>query len=140
MSALSDLVIDCENRLGLPMTLPTWKSRSVEIAKLKRALKRQPDISVEDLRVALAYCARRRQAISSTLDLIMVVDKAKEHQVVNERTSDLTIAWQDAITWEHAYPDDQTGFWVRRLTRSVGPSRAETLAEWRAAGRGSTAA
>lgn len=137
-SALHDLVLDCENQLGWSGEdgVPIWQARVREVGKLRRVLLVRTDVSIADLRIALAYCRRRRETINSPLELFAKVALAKELAVTPDRVSDLTIDHRSALVWEQMNPDQQSDHWISRLVRCAPVVRAEVLAEWRAAGRG----
>lgn len=138
MSELWDIVIDCENQLGWsgPYGMPIWQARKVEVGRLKQAMKNQPQVSTQDLRLAMAWCRRRQEPITSTLTLFTKIDDAKSHQVLAERPSDVAQAHRAAIRWEQEHRDGDSEAWIRRLVRCIGPMRAELLTTWEQAGRG----
>ncbi len=137
MSALMDIIYDCENRLGWspPIGAVLWKARAAEHRKLTMAMQRH-GYDEKDLRLALNYCIRRKQPIASPLELVGIVATARDLAAPRERTLDLATEQAAAIAWEQMTSDVESAHWVSRLVRSVGPVRADVLIEWRQAGRG----
>lgn len=138
MSELMDLIIACENQLGWtgPATMNIYRARAIEVGKLRGALSRRRDLTVKDLRLAIAYCVRRREPITSPLQLLGKVDEAKALALQRPRASNLAMRHTRALAWEQTTADRDSSRWITRLVRSHGPARAEVLAEWEAAGRG----
>ena len=138
MSALMDIITGCENQLGWspPPGAPLYKSRAAEHRKLSLAMSRH-NYTTHDLKLALAYCKRRRQPVTSPLELTWYITKARELAAAEPSAPGaLDVGVRTAIEWENANPDDISDAWITRLVRSFGPARARTLSEWRDAGRG----
>lgn len=137
MSDLMDIVIDCENQLGLsgPPGVPPWRARVIEVGRLRAALNQRPLITPADLRLAIVWCKRRREPITSTLQLFAKIDDARRARV-EDRASIMTITHREAMAWEQTHPDTDSERWLARLVRAFGPGRANILEEWKAAGRG----
>lgn len=138
MSELFDIVVDCENQLGLigPRGIPTWKSRAADVGRLRRGLNSHPDVTITDLRLALAWCRRRKEPITSVSELFGKVKDARRHRIQDERTTDVSLSFREALRWEGDQSDPDAERWLARLVRSFGPARADVLQEWRVAGRG----
>lgn len=137
MSDLMDIILDCENRLGWspPAGAVLWRARAGEHRKLTRAMEKR-GYTVEDLRTALAYCLRRRQAITSPMELIGLVDKARDLTPDTDPRVPLDDQIDAAVAWEAANRDGSSANWGSRLVRVAGHLRADVLQEWRDAGRG----
>lgn len=139
MSELMDIIHDCENRLGwsAPVGAVLWQARAAEHRKLSIAMERQR-YTEADLRLALAYCIRRKQAITSPLELIGLVEKARDLAAVPDTTLPLDDQVEAALQWEASHPDADSHGWAVRFIRTAqqAGARADVLDEWRAAGRG----
>lgn len=136
MTTATDVVIACENVLGWnAMITPLHKARAIEAGKINKKLATEPDITLDDLMLAVEFCRRKRQPVTSPVALFWRVEDAKEMANEVVEISDLSTAVQTALAWEMLadVPDED---WIGRLTRAHGPVRAELLAEWTAAGRG----
>lgn len=130
---LTDFVITVENELGWtpkvnPKT-PLWKARSIEAMKLKRAMT-QNGVSLDDLRIALAYSKRKREACTPTA-LCWRVEEAKTFIAV--AVTDIDEAVQQAIEWETEHDLADSERWITRFVRAMGSARAEALQDWRLA-------
>jgi hypothetical protein len=135
-SNLTRILTDVENQLGW---VPTGKNihhaRALAHHIVTQAMKRQ-GISEDDLELTVAYCRRKRLPIDSPLQLLPLVTKAREAAPDIIKPHNLDVETTAAITWEHSHLDPDSLYWIGRLTRSVGPARADTLTEWHQAGRG----
>lgn len=138
MSELWDIVVDAENRLGLagPRGVPVWKSRAADVARLRRGLTSRPDVTTTDLRLALAFCSRRQEPITTITELFGKVKEARRHRIQDERPSQLSLTYREALRWEGDQNDADAELWLARLVRAFGPARENVLSEWRVAGRG----
>ncbi len=138
MSALMDIITGCENQLGWspPPGAPLYRSRAAEHRRLSLAMTRH-HYTTHDLQLALAYCTRRKQAITSPLELTWYIVKARELAVEEPHAPGaLDAAIRSAIAWEHDHHDDASDAWITRLVRSVGPGRGDTFTDWCDAQRG----
>jgi hypothetical protein len=135
--SLLDILTDAENQLGcLPLGNHTNmpKARALTHHVMFAAMNKR-GLTENDLVLALAYCVRRRLPLDSPLELLGMVDAARQATHVPRR-HDLDLACDDAIAWESMRADEDTQYWITRVVRSSGPARQDTLDEWRDAGRG----
>jgi hypothetical protein len=133
MSELMDVVLACENKLGWSGQpgQPLWKARAGGYARLSAALSRtQPRPSIADLHLAIAYCQRRHQTLTSPAELIGLIDTAKSLTDTTQAPSAVSIDIDTAMSTEHRINDEHSAKWISRLIRSTGPFRAEVLLEW----------
>lgn len=139
MGEVMDIVVDCENKLGwLPDARSPYKSRAAAQARLLKAMARQsPPVTPADVRLALAWCQRRKQSVSNPSQLLTYVEDARRHAAVPDKPlTQIGQAIRDAIAWELNTDLPDSDHWIARLSRSSGDARAATLDEWKAVGRG----
>lgn len=136
--SVMDILIDCENQLGWrPAGANIWKARAAQHRILTAAMARR-GVTETDLKVAIAWCRRRRQAIRSPLNLFDYIDaaRARATEHVGAHVVALEARIDAAIAWEGDNSDLESRYWTTRLLRSVGPHRVAVLNEWHDAGRG----
>lgn len=141
--ALNVILTACENRLGWIPEIghntgraAYFKARVAMARRLSGAMAKTGD-STQDLQLALAYCLKKRQPITSPLDLLAYIERARERAAIPDlATGDLDQAKAAAIAWEQSIADPESPRWITRLTRAISAGLVETLSEWRAAGRG----
>lgn len=128
---LTDFVEHVENTLGWvpPVTdkRPLWRCRQVEVVKLGRKIKERPKLyAMDNLLLAVEYCRRNKIELKSPVGVCFLVERALKETHVDE-VSDLDAAVDLAISeaWTASRDD-----WVRRLSRAVGPARADVVREW----------
>lgn len=137
-SALMDLIIEAENRLGIaPTGRSIRQARNLQHRILSDAMAKH-QMSVRDLHLALSYCDHRREHLTRLSQLIGFVRAARELQASQTRTSESALSIDEAISWEYEHPDEHQDYWITLLGRAVGPLRKRILLEWRKAGRGGT--
>lgn len=136
MSELMDIITDCENRLGCYLRTstrdPAWKQRANLHRRMTLTMEKR-GLTEKDLRLAFAYVQQSRRVIENPLDLFQHVAAAKEREVdpaVEDVVGDRVNA---AIAVEYERGEFDSGYWIERFSRSVGPFRAEVLTEWEAA-------
>jgi hypothetical protein len=134
-SELMLILIDCENALGWVPEGDLYRARAIHHKILTKAMGKR-GYSDRDLRLALNWCRRKQQPISSPMQLLAYVEDAREHAVDADTHTDLDTEVSDAITWEYANPDEHSGYWITRLNRAAGPVRQLVLVEWHELGRG----
>jgi hypothetical protein len=136
-----DLVRRAENELGWqPITskLNIYRARAAAAVRLEKAMAAN-ECTVEDIALAINYCKRKRIYIQQPSALVIHVDAARECAVEPEESTyadDAGRAITAALDWESQTLRDGHTYWVHRLVRSVGDGRADTLREWKEAGRG----
>jgi hypothetical protein len=131
-----DIIIDCENSLGWARPAgEEWKVRALQHHILRKAMIKR-HLTDRDLRLSLNLCKRRRQPITSPLELLTYVEEAREMGREDLPSSDLDTRIRAAIDWELGHADEHMQYWVNRMTRSTGPVRAMVLTEWTDTGRG----
>jgi hypothetical protein len=134
-----DIVTGCENYLGWQPNprQPLWKARSIEIAKLKRAIKDGPaTTTIENLLLALEYSRRKRLPVTSPVGLAHRITEALALAYIPCTPCDVDERIREALQRERDRDDEHSLAWIYRLSRSSGPGRFEVLIEWEAAGRG----
>ena len=135
-SPLMKILSDCENHLGwIPPGGNLYKSRAMHHSMLTRAMTRQ-GIDEADLALAVAYCRRKRLPITHPLQLLPFVAEART-LAHTPHLSDLDRRQIDAIEWEQGHGDDESSYWIGRLSRAIATGLADVLVEWMQAGRGS---
>jgi hypothetical protein len=133
---LMQILVACENQLGwIPKGNDQYKARAVMHSIVKREMTRKGH-TLGDLALTLAYCRLKRHPITSPLELLGLIPKARDAAAVVNKPHALDVRTQMARDWEAARDDDDSPYWLGRLVRSVGPARADTLDEWAQAGRG----
>ncbi|RYZ15695.1 MAG: hypothetical protein EOO70_06215 [Myxococcaceae bacterium] len=106
-----------------------WKSRAVEVGKLKKAMART-GVSLEDLRFALALSRREHAFVTSPVALVYRVERARERAVETVVLSDVAVQIQDAIDFEMDQQLAGWEAWVSRLSRCTGDARHDVFVEW----------
>ncbi len=135
MTTATDIVIACENRLGYLHHGPLTERRRIEAGKINKKLKTDPSVTLADFELAIEYCWKKRESVTSPVALYWRIKDAKNLANDVVEVSDLTEEIERAIAWEMwCEPIDHE--WVGKLTRAQGDGRADVLAEWKAAGRG----
>lgn len=136
----TDIVVLCENTLGwTPDHMKygsLWKARSIEAGKINKKLKADPKVTLADLELAVEYCWRKREPVTSPAALFWRVEDAKAAANAVATPTDLSADVEAAMAWELSDVRAEQEYWVGRLTRAHGSYRTEVLAEWKAAGRG----
>lgn len=135
----TDIVIGCENRLGFTHVgaNPLYRARAIEAGKINKKLKADPSVTLEDFALALEYCHRKREPVTSPVALYWRIKDARAMANEVVELSDLSAAVQTALDWEmERDPSLERTEWIGRLTRAHGDHRAVVLSEWKRAGRG----
>ncbi len=135
-----DLVKFAENELGWAPKdgTPVWRWRAAYCVRLEDAMKRYGH-TTEDIRAAIAYCKTTKTRVEGPGQLARHVGEALTRLAdpdERELADDLGQQIQAAIDWESGHGEPDREYWITRLVRSVGPGRADTLTEWKEAGRG----
>lgn len=128
-----DFVRHVENTLGfvLDPDKPAWRSRSIEAGKLKRKRAKDPEkYSMRNLLLTVEYLRRNKREVKSPAAVCWLVDEALEH-VLTDTPSDLDSQIATAIETERTFGGQESEDWIRQLSRTRGPARAEVLADWR---------
>ncbi len=138
--ALMDLLKDLENTLGWDPGRNPWKARAAQHHILSTQMRKR-GISESDLRLAMAWCQRRKQQILTPAELFRYVEPAKDHaagptQTLPAAMEQLEMQMHEAIAAELNRDDEHSDRWLSRLVRASGPGRGAVLADWREAGRG----
>lgn len=138
-SILMQVLIDCENQLGwVPKGKKLFQARAAMHSTMTHTMNNRR-VSEEDLAITVAWCRARRYPINDPQELFGLVERAKERaQVKGPAAGSLDEQRNTAAAWEFATSDEQSPYWINRITRSVADGLSETLAEWSAAGRGHT--
>lgn len=134
-----DVVVSCENNLGwLPTgNQPIYKARAREASKLAKAGETNRQVTPDNLELAIAYLRREKRPVKTPYGLIHFIPDALAAAHTPFTASDLTDAIRAALDVENGRPQDEdTKYWIGRLVRSQGPSREQTLREWKEEGRG----
>lgn len=138
-SALMNLIVDAENRLGI--AIATTRGRSLQQARntqhriMSDAMARK-NVTVSDLRMALNYCDHRRERLERLTQLFGFIKTARDLSASTMPISDALQEIEQAISWEYEHPDEYQDYWITLLGRAVGPLRRRILIEWHKAGRG----
>lgn len=143
----TEIVILAENRLGYThpthtakgAEIPLWKARMTQASVLNRKIKENPHLYTwENLELAIEYAWRKRLPLKTVAGLCWLVQDAVKLAAVKEDKKAVSTTVEDAITWEMSHPElPDHDLWLRRLVRSQGRERLETLAEWEESRRGS---
>jgi hypothetical protein len=109
-------------------TLPYWKFRAQEIAKIK-ATRRKNDQSIADLYVAALWCKATSRDVRAASWLTRHVKDAWAWWDARSVAAGLepTDTYAEAIRQEMSNPDQQ---WLSRLLRAAPASREDVYAHW----------
>lgn len=136
MTTATDVVVACENTLGWnPTVKPLRKARNIEAGKINRKLEADPRVTLEDFMLAIEYCRRKREPVTSPVALYWRIEDAKAMANAPVPSSALSTSIEQAMAWELAQLEPNE-HWIGRLTRAHGPHRDAVLSEWAGAGRG----
>lgn len=135
----TDVVVACENVLGYALDTSKQglrQARQVQAGILKKAMARNPDITFDDLELALAWSYAKRQPVRTPAGLLYRVKEAKELAGAPPPVvSAVSATVEAALSWELAQSVPDHG-WIGKLTRAHGPAREDLLRDWTGAGRG----
>lgn len=130
-SALYDLM---QQRFGIgdydeaDSTLPYWKARGIEIARLKAQMRRRR-LTIEDLTKAVWYAEREKQPITAVWQLCGLVGLAKrawrEHLAIPQTDQRDALNRAASLAWERGDHG-----WAYRLNACDLPSAAVVLEQW----------
>lgn len=128
-----------------------WQVRAFEAGKLNRAMKRNPNITLETLTLTLEWCKAKGITIRTPYGLTYKVDDmlldlrrdtcsqeaaAARAAQSTEDAADLERLVEDAVMKERLSSDVERFEWLGRFARAQGPARRTVYDEWKAAGRG----
>jgi len=128
-------LLQCENRLGwVPGGLNIYKARATMHHILSRTL-RDKHYTHEDFALAVALCAKKKIPCASPLQVVHFIPEARTLAADTTKPSSLDERQGAAIAVENRRLDDDSTYWIGRITRARAEGLAEVLTEWQAAGR-----
>lgn len=140
----TDVVKIIENELGWAPSWddprPPWKIRSIEVGKMKRAIKAlerrnrrmKGKFTVANLAMTVDLLRRERHAVTSPTGIIYHVERALEMQAEKETHTDEATTIQQALAEVEAsaLPDAVRAAWRARLVRAQGEARVAAVEDW----------
>lgn len=134
---LTELVVLIENQLGwfLPDTMPSYRARAIEVAKLKAALgltKKEtvPQETLDRLEATVHFLQHKRETVRSPIGVLYHVEEAHRRQVRPKPARPLDQLIEQAVRFEMAHEAPGWEDWTAHLSRAFGDFRQEVYDTW----------
>jgi hypothetical protein len=138
MNEVMGIVKQCENQLGWqpPRTKSGRLYYSGQVRVIEWLMKHDPMVTVDNLKLAIAYSRRKRLSVKQPAFLVYRIEDALALTNIERKPTKTEEIVDNAIAWENRHPDPKSDYWIGRLMRANGEGRLVAVSEWLEAGRG----